>query len=73
MRTQQATQTVAQEGVEFCWQEGYGAFTVSPSQREAVREYVMLQEEHHKVRSFQEGYIELLKRSGVTYDERYLW
>jgi REP element-mobilizing transposase RayT len=58
---------------EFSWQEGYGAFTVSASQREALREYVVRQEEHHRVRSFQEEYIELLKRSGVAFDERYLW
>ncbi len=57
----------------FAWQEGYGAFTVSASQRETVREYIARQEEHHRKRTFQEEYIELLKRSGVEYDERYLW
>src|SRR3982750_803286 len=29
----------------FAWQEGYGAFTVSPSQRGAVRRYIEQQEE----------------------------
>ena len=58
---------------EFSWQEGYGAFSVSPSQRETVREYISRQEEHHRVRTFQEEYLELLKRSGVEFDERYLW
>ena len=58
---------------KFAWQEGYGAFTVSPSQREIVREYITKQEEHHRVRTFQEEYVELLKRSGVEYDERFLW
>ena len=57
----------------FAWQEGYGAFTVSASQREAVREYIARQEEHHRQRTFQEEYLELLQRSGVEYDERYLW
>jgi len=57
----------------FAWQEGYGAFTVSASQREAVREYIAPQEEHHRQRTFQEEYLELLQRSGVEYDERYLW
>src|SRR5205807_9590042 len=32
----------------FTWQEGYGGFTVSPSQRDAVRAYIMSQEEHHR-------------------------
>lgn len=57
----------------FAWQEGYGAFTVSPSQREAMRLYVTGQEEHHRKKTFQEEYVELLRLSGVTYDERYLW
>ena len=57
----------------FAWQEGYGAFTVSPSQREAMRLYVTGQEEHHRKKTFQEEYVELLRLSGVTYHERYLW
>lgn len=60
-------------GREFAWQEGYGAFTVSASQRDTVREYIARQEEHHRMRTFQEEYVELLKRSGVEYDDRYLW
>ena len=58
---------------EFSWQEGYGAFTVSASQRDMVREYIAKQEEHHRKRTFQEEYVELLQRSGVEYDDRYLW
>ena len=57
----------------FAWQEGYGAFAVSASQREMVGEYIARQEEHHRKRTFQKEYLELLKRSGVEYDERYLW
>lgn len=57
----------------FSWQEGYGAFSVSASQRELVRNYIAKQEEHHRKRTFQEEYVELLKRSGVEYDDRYLW
>ena len=60
-------------GVEFEWQEGYGAFTVSASQRESVREYIGQQDEHHRKRSFQEEYLDFLQRCGVSYDERYLW
>jgi REP element-mobilizing transposase RayT len=57
----------------FAWQEGYGAFTVSSSQRRTVYDYISRQEEHHRRRTFQEEYLELLQRSGVEYDERYLW
>ena len=56
----------------FAWQEGYGAFTVSSSQREAVRHYIEQQAEHHRTRTFREEYLELLRRSGVEFDERYL-
>lgn len=43
----------------FAWQEGYGAFTVSASNREEVREYIARQEEHHRRRSFREEYLVL--------------
>ena len=57
----------------FAWQTGYGAFTVSASQLAKVRQYVRDQEEHHRVVSFKEEFITLLKKHGVEYDERYLW
>ncbi len=49
------------------------AFTVGPTQRDAVRQYIAGQEEHHRTRTFQEEYVDFLKRSGIEYDERYLW
>ena len=57
----------------FAWQEGYGAFTVSPSQRSHVSQYIARQEEHHRQRTFKEEYLDLLRRCGVEYDSRYLW
>jgi len=57
----------------FSWQDGYGAFTVSPSLRMTVRRYIENQEEHHRRKTFQEEYRALLERSGITFDERYLW
>jgi putative transposase len=57
---------------EFAWQEGYGAFTVSASQREAVRHYIEQQAEHHRACTFREDYLELLRRSGVKFDEPYV-
>ena len=58
---------------EFYWQSGYGAFSVSPSNVEQVKQYIANQEEHHRQVSFQEEFREFLKRHGVTYDERYVW
>lgn len=57
----------------FSWQEGYGAFTVSASQLDVVKNYVVHQAEHHRARGFQEEYREMLVKSGVEFDERYLW
>ncbi len=57
----------------FAWQEGYGAFTVSAQLIGQVHEYIGKQEEHHRIRSFQEEYVEFLKRGLVEYDEKYLW
>jgi len=56
----------------FAWQEGYGAFTVSASMREEVRQYIERQPEHHRTRTFREEYIEFLQKSGVEFDESHL-
>jgi REP element-mobilizing transposase RayT len=56
----------------FARQAGYGAFTARASQRETVRRYIEQQPEHHRTRTFREEYLELLRRSGVEFDERYL-
>jgi putative transposase len=58
---------------KFAWQIGYAALTVSPSQIEAVKQYIKNQEEHHRHRTFQEEYREILEEAGVQYDERYIW
>jgi hypothetical protein len=57
---------------KFGWQDGYAAFTVSPTAREAVRNYIAGQAEHHRTRTFREELMELLAKAGVEYDERYL-
>lgn len=57
----------------FAWQNGYGAFSVSKSNVEAVAAYISDQAEHHCKFSYQEELRELLKRHRVAFDERYLW
>lgn len=57
----------------FGWQKGYGAFYVSPSNVERVKRYTLNQEEHHRRKTFQDEDVELLRASGIEYDERYLW
>ncbi|MFO1484716.1 MAG: IS200/IS605 family transposase [Verrucomicrobiaceae bacterium] len=57
----------------FHWQNGYGAFSVSQSNVEEVREYIRAQQEHHRTITFQEEFRRFLKRYEVEYDERYVW
>ncbi len=57
----------------FAWQSGYGAFSVSPGELQALIAYIENQQEHHRVRTFQEEYLALLKHYGVPIDQRYLW
>ena len=58
---------------DFYWQGGYGAFSVSASQADGVKEYIAMQEEHHRTISFQDEFRRLCQKHGVEIDERYVW
>lgn len=62
-----------EHGIDFNWQQGYGAFSVSPSMVETVKAYIRNQREHHRKRNFEEEFVALLKKSGVNYDPRYVF
>ena len=57
---------------DFAWQEGYGAFSVSPTARDGVKQYIANQEEHHRKKSYRDELINLLELAGVEYDPKYL-
>jgi REP element-mobilizing transposase RayT len=57
----------------FHWQSGYGAFSISPSHRQALEKYIGNQKEHHRRVTFQEEFRRLLHKYGVPFDERYVW
>ena len=57
---------------QFSWQRGYGAFTVSHSNVDEVRQYIARQKEHHRKTSFREEFIDFLKANGIRYDERFI-
>jgi REP element-mobilizing transposase RayT len=57
----------------FHWQNGYGAFSVSPSNEARVRAYILNQERHHRKITFQDEFRTFLRRHGVAFDERYVW
>ena len=58
---------------KFHWQEGYGGFSYSQSQKDSVIKYIMNQERHHKEKTFKEEYLEFLKRFDVEYTDKYLF
>ena len=57
----------------FHWQKGYGAFSISPSHVDALKEYIAGQEEHHRRETFQDEFRRLCKKYDLVVDERYAW
>ncbi|MRT94569.1 IS200/IS605 family transposase [Ancylomarina sp. 16SWW S1-10-2] len=57
----------------FNWQEGYGAFSYSRSQRDTVIKYIRNQEKHHATKAFKEEYLELLKKFEIPFDDHYIF
>ena len=57
----------------FAWQTGYAAYSVSHSNAALVVRYIRKQEDHHRRVSFQEEYLEFLKKNGIEYDARFVW
>ena len=63
---------MGEQGREFSWQEGYGAFSVSSSSLNAVIRYIQNQEAHHRKISFEEEFRAILKRHGVEQEPKYV-
>lgn len=57
---------------KFSWQDGYGAFSNSRSQIDAVVKYIINQKQHHLKKSFKDEYLEILKDYEVDYNEKYI-
>jgi REP element-mobilizing transposase RayT len=58
---------------KFGWQEGYGAFSVSASQIPKTIGYINNQKEHHRRKTFQEEFLDLLEKHGIEFDSRYVF
>ena len=56
----------------FAWQEGYGAFCVSPTLLKKTIRYIETQEQHHHKVSVRDEFIQFLKENEIEFDERYL-
>jgi REP element-mobilizing transposase RayT len=59
---------IRQHGITFTWQEGYGAFSVSSSNKAAVVDYIEHQAEHHRVRSYETEFEAMIRKSGMQFD-----
>jgi len=57
----------------FYWQNGYGAFSVSPNKVDSVIKYIERQHQHHGLKPYQAEFISLLNKYSVEYDERFVW
>ena len=54
-------------GLDFSWQEGYGAFSVSSSNLDVVKQYIERQGEHHRERSYESEFEAMLRKSGMAF------
>ena len=61
---------ISEEYKRFAWQEGYGAFSVSESNKQAVIQYIEKQQEHHKIRTAEEEFIMFLEKNGYVRDSQ---
>ena len=57
----------------FCWQDGYGAFSVGHTQLNSVKTYIANQKRHHTATEFEDEFRYFLQKYDVNYDERYVW
>ena len=58
---------------KFQWQSGYAAFSVSESQSPSVEQYIANQLEHHRTKTFEQEFIEILKRHQIEFDPKYVF
>lgn len=65
--------TKGSEFVTFYWQNGYGAFSVNPTEIDKVKAYISDQAKHHARKAFEDEYRYFLNKYDVEFDERYVW
>ncbi|HRS19240.1 MAG TPA: transposase, partial [Bacteroidales bacterium] len=57
----------------FSWQQGYGGFSYSKTQRDSVIKYIINQEKHHQKNTFEEEYMDLLSKFNIEFKEEYIF
>ncbi len=58
---------------EFHWQNGYGAFSVSPRELATVSAYIANQQAHHATELSRDEFRAIPAEYQVEYDEQYVW
>jgi putative transposase len=56
----------------FEWQAGYGAFSVSLSNLNAVKQYIDNQEAHHNTTTLKDEFTTLLQKHDISFEDKYL-
>ena len=64
---------MGEQGIDFSWQEGYVAFSVSSSNVDQVTRYIQNQNAHHRKTSFEDEFRALLRKHGVESDLKYVF
>jgi len=64
---------LGEQGIQFQWQDGYGAFSVSPSMLSTAQAYIRNQKVHHTKRTFEDEFRLLLEKAGIPYDIEHLF
>jgi putative transposase len=57
----------------FEWQAGFGAFSYSHSQIKNVATYIENQEQHHKVKTFREEYLDFLRLYEIEFKNEFIF
>jgi len=61
------------QDIKFTWQRGYSAFAVSFNDINRVRDYIENQQEHHRVKTYEEEVIHFLNENNISFDLQYLF
>ncbi len=72
-RSSKWIKTQGSEFASFYWQDGYGVFSINPTETKVVVQYIENQELHHQKVSFQDEFRAFLKKYNVEYNEQYVW
>ena len=60
--------------IDFTWQIGYGAFSVSSSKLDVVKRYIENQKEHHQKTSFKDEFEKFITEYDLLdYSPKYFW